>query len=1326
MNYTSQYIPRLKENANTTTAEITHVYRREGIYQVTLMVLSRRGTEKSAMKSTSIEIKNTPPKFNISLTNNIIADNATYNFEQDVPAPDLQIHHEDLYDPAGWKEESYWGDMRTKLIDDEVHNKVLELADYTNRGEGAASNFFSDQEEGIVEFWFRRSFGSEDYKPDSYNTGLQISLMNSSISYNGKPYGHTKGLEVRIDNERTDTQNNKITYNNGSSYLDTNFEIYDDYEWLHLKIQFNCKKNQFDLFLNGFLIKENIPFMNEMSTFSALKFSTSHEGVGGYFIDGVGYSWDPNYREGDNFAFKKRNKYSFQEDEYVYLFITDLKDFYPQTIHREMKILWDMGDGFEKQGSLGVAYKWTESAVYNVSASLIDNLNALNSEFIKIEIENQKPQADFKYTIDTPATHSFNHDAVGNPPTGWMIHDGERYIPQEWYTEKNYSRNIICEQPKVTDWYEGRYKPVKFSDRSDLDFSAMQFQLTQTMFNRSKIKRGTFEFWYYSENINKTFKIYGYSTPTSERDPFWKDYEYKWHHNYDRPEVSGKIPRGMTIRIKNGRVQWREPMPSYRPRFYNFSNLNKLESHKWYHIKVDFNHDDEVNYKGLSRDQFRVYINNHPSEVVSFSDNFISMKYLGFMTGLQASQFTCYIDSLGFSWDKDYEIGENFRHFRESFAATHDFRYKPDGPFPDQSSDITWFNENDEDCFTQKISEEGNHFDVLKLEDRSSYGKAKLSNNLEIIPKKGTLEFWIKSTDVYKTTEFELDLSEHWKKIKLRIFNGEMQYYTSPGEWKSIPKLPSVTSEKWHHIRITFETRAGDNFGGLSEDEFQVKVDNFSTSPKLSMQNSISGRNQFTVKSTTGDAHYSIYLDAIGYSWDKSYQTGTNLKAKKGFFDKSNIVFTVSGTPDTKSDLKSLRYYWLFGDNTTGFGKGTIHEYENSGKYNVTLLIKDDNGALGQITKQVIIDNRAPETFVLPPFHKATYNFQQDEIGEMPQDWKRGVMTSWVNPNSSIVVKEALDGHRNVLSFEPTTRTPALSYGELPVIGDFDNYLDLFRVDNISNFFGNQSLEGYTPNPIAQENGTLEFYFYTEDLQNPFSMWLAQTIFFLVFIIIPDGMFLTTVNGSWYYTTLGNDIVENAKKMFSGEAKKRIEGIPLMEEDTWNHIRIDWCSDDSNYMQLGEDEFRMVVNGFSSEHYPMNDINYTALFNSFNSSSSMNGTLSNPCVELFPEELKAINLLNFIGNFNDFESRMYMDAFGFSWDKNYSVGDNYLNPSIINEGETYLYETSTAESEGDYMKLDYYWGSAEDLGTEEFEEGGEKWTYLWYDDEHAAHNIVRV
>jgi hypothetical protein len=58
--------------------------------------------------------------------------------------------------------------------------------------------------------------------------------------------------------------------------------------------------------------------------------------------------------------------------------------------------------------------------------------------------------------------------------------------------------------------------------------------------------------------------------------------------------------------------------------------------------------------------------------------------------------------------------------------------------------------------------------------------------------------------------------------------------------------------------------------------------------------------------------------------------------------DKYNVSFDASSSYDFLGNIES--YKWSFGDGTTGDGKTIIHDYNEPGKYEVTLKVTDNDG----------------------------------------------------------------------------------------------------------------------------------------------------------------------------------------------------------------------------------------------------------------------------------------------------------------------------------------------------------------------------------------------
>ena len=70
-----------------------------------------------------------------------------------------------------------------------------------------------------------------------------------------------------------------------------------------------------------------------------------------------------------------------------------------------------------------------------------------------------------------------------------------------------------------------------------------------------------------------------------------------------------------------------------------------------------------------------------------------------------------------------------------------------------------------------------------------------------------------------------------------------------------------------------------------------------------------------------------------------------------------------NGTGSTDSDGTIASFAWSFGDGSTGSGASSSHTYNNPGTYNATLTVRDDDGATGSATVQIVVtapQNAAP------------------------------------------------------------------------------------------------------------------------------------------------------------------------------------------------------------------------------------------------------------------------------------------------------------------------------------------------------------------------------
>ncbi len=70
------------------------------------------------------------------------------------------------------------------------------------------------------------------------------------------------------------------------------------------------------------------------------------------------------------------------------------------------------------------------------------------------------------------------------------------------------------------------------------------------------------------------------------------------------------------------------------------------------------------------------------------------------------------------------------------------------------------------------------------------------------------------------------------------------------------------------------------------------------------------------------------------------------------------VDFDASGSGDP--DGKLVRYEWYFGDGTTALGRVVTHEFLAGGSFDVTLLVRDNDGSIAIATQQVDVEGEPP------------------------------------------------------------------------------------------------------------------------------------------------------------------------------------------------------------------------------------------------------------------------------------------------------------------------------------------------------------------------------
>ncbi len=164
------------------------------------------------------------------------------------------------------------------------------------------------------------------------------------------------------------------------------------------------------------------------------------------------------------------------------------------------------------------------------------------------------------------------------------------------------------------------------------------------------------------------------------------------------------------------------------------------------------------------------------------------------------------------------------------------------------------------------------HKKVLELYDNvPAAGQSVVLNNTFSEQNYGTVEFWICSDDISKSSGFSIR-NGNTIITGFSIDNGQF-YTTIQGGSYAIPGL-TVVNDLFYQIRIDFELTTG-SYMGLSQNRCQFIIDGNPFGP-FEMYN-ILPVNLVSLETYSYDGDYSSFYDAIGYSWDPDYNIGDNL-----------------------------------------------------------------------------------------------------------------------------------------------------------------------------------------------------------------------------------------------------------------------------------------------------------------------------------------------------------------------------------------------------------------------------------------------------------------
>ena len=492
---------------------------------------------------------------------------ATYGFEND----------DDGSDPEGWILNKNPPNFEIEVVSEKQgHKKVVHF--YDNENAWRSMNHYPDGNPttGTIELWV---FGVDvkDYRFD-------IGLWDTAVR---------QGFVVIIADD-------KWQYWDAGYHDVSNVGIPQDNTWHHLRIDFRCagapsyqglSMASYKIFVDGIESGE-IPFWEPNTNhLERLSIGTDAAPNSEWWVDAIGFSWDPNYNIGDN-----------------------LNEGLLLSFDNSTTLDW-MGyslDGLTNKTILGNAViPLPEEGSHQIQVFGNDTSGKLYESLVRyfsyFYFEIITPE-DKIYTEPMlgyyPATYGFENDIIGYNPSGWQVNENPPAYDIDVVKEKNSHKHVV----HINDNEIGGYRMRYFPD--------------------SDIEIGTIELWVLGVNVSDTA--------------------------LEISSLDNSSITGITLRLHtNGWYYYGK----YGDQL--ISNASIPQDNQWHHIRLDFRCSGTADYMGLTESSYRVYIDGINLGELSFCEPYFDKLNSFIITTDNISDSEWWVDAIGFSWDPNYNIGDN-------------------------------------------------------------------------------------------------------------------------------------------------------------------------------------------------------------------------------------------------------------------------------------------------------------------------------------------------------------------------------------------------------------------------------------------------------------------------------------------------------------------------------------------------------------------------------------------------------------------------------------------------------------------------------------------
>jgi len=673
---------------------------------------------------------------------------------------------------------------------------------------------------------YHGSYTSTYSRPLWYNlfSGKSTGIVEFWLYTNGTTYNM---INLGSNDFQMYAYGSNLYYTDGGGQLVCSI---DQNEWIHIRLDFDCNSgvDSFcDIYVDGVLEVDDAGFNHDVSSIGRFYVYQTTANNGYMAIDAVGYDWDENYNSWDNC-----NPYGL---------LTDVDD------------NWNVN--YRPQTAINIL---DDNTFHYKVLNMSDWTTASTDAYVDADFSGQNyGTIDFWMKTSSVSYRSMLYLEKDGAGKVWFYINNNKF---QWY---NYSVYDIPNAgiPQVDTWH---HIEIHFCCDSS-GYAGLGSD--QVRFIIDGIDSGAL-------NIRASDVINGFRIATANDNAgtlHWTLYDafgYSWDSNYRFPSFN-EIPLGSESST-NFTVSSDETIDLWlNGNFTNYLRMMfKRNGNDVFGLKFDENY---FYYLDGSVWTKSVYVPNqweHLSIYFEASTNTWDITLNGTTLGSDMNTLipfdtidefvfegeyyvnnTFYVDAIGYEWDSGYNVYDNCNPYGIDIINSL------------ESND--W-----NDVYTTPYSSINMesyldyHYQVLNLTDNNNNGYCYATYTFDSTTTSGSLEWWYRTTSTSDVAAIRV-YDGSTECITLILSNTGTDYYYN-GSYNTIQ---SSEINVWQHWKLIIDT---------SSDTYDIYVNGNLAVDDAEFRNLGTDISSVKFSSYSASKDYSIYIDAIGYTWNANYDTFDN------------------------------------------------------------------------------------------------------------------------------------------------------------------------------------------------------------------------------------------------------------------------------------------------------------------------------------------------------------------------------------------------------------------------------------------------------------------